>query len=155
MYLSYSEYEDMGGTLDEVTFNDYEWEAETIIDWYTFKRLKKENAFPKGYPTEVKRCVNKLIQLAKCKADILAQAVGGTSAQSESSTEAVGSPMVASQSNDGVSTSYNIISASEAFSALTANSKGNLLEDNVKRYLNGVVDALGRKLLYRGVYEDE
>jgi hypothetical protein len=32
MYLTYSEYQDMGGTLDEVTFNDLEFEAEALVN---------------------------------------------------------------------------------------------------------------------------
>ena len=31
MYLTYEAYQNMGGTLDETTFNNYEYEAETIV----------------------------------------------------------------------------------------------------------------------------
>ena len=42
MYLAYPEYEEYGGTLDEATFRDLEFDAETEINWYTFNRLKKD-----------------------------------------------------------------------------------------------------------------
>ena len=59
MYLSYEEYQNMGGALDETTFNDYRFEAETKIDWYTFNRLQKDEVIPEA----VKRCVFRLIKL--------------------------------------------------------------------------------------------
>ena len=31
MYLTFSEYENMGGTLDETAFNDFEYEADLHI----------------------------------------------------------------------------------------------------------------------------
>ena len=44
MYLAYEDYQNMGGTLDETAFNDFEFEAETIVDWYTFNRLHNFNS---------------------------------------------------------------------------------------------------------------
>ena len=35
MYLTYIEYQNMGGTLAETAFTDIEFEAETIINYYT------------------------------------------------------------------------------------------------------------------------
>jgi hypothetical protein len=139
MYLTYDEYLDMGGTIDDATFYDFEFEARSIIDWYTFNRLKKQQE----YPEEVKRCVYKLISMIQQKQS--AQTMGLGDASNEGSTVAV-----ASQSNDGVSVSYNILSASE----IVANSKSEM-ENVVRTYLNGVVNSLGRLLLYRGVYFDE
>jgi hypothetical protein len=85
--------------------------------------------------------VYKLISLAdmKSKAFVLGREVNGE-----------GNASVASQSNDGVSISYNTISASQAFDLLKSES-----ENIIKQYLNGVVNSLGRKLLYRGIYPDE
>ena len=57
---------------------------------------------------------------------------------------------ISSQSNDGVSVSYNVLSASEAYK-LCEDEVGN----TVKRYLNDVTNELGRKLLYRGLYPGE
>lgn len=153
MYLTYEEYQSYGGTLDETTFNDFEFEAETWIDWYTFNRLQNEDT----QDERVKRCVNKLIQLAKMKADALA-----LGSQTTQITDGEGNvttiqttASIASQSNDGVSISYNTISASEAYRALQATESGNLIEMTVKQYLQGLKNSLGRKVLYRGLYPNE
>lgn len=137
MYLTYEEYLNMGGTLDEAAFDNYLIDAEMLIDWYTFNRLENETVIPE----KVKKCVYKLISLAdmKSKAFVLGREVNGE-----------GNASVASQSNDGVSISYNTISASQAFELLKSES-----ENIIKQYLNGVVNSLGRKLLYRGIYPDE
>ena len=42
MYLTYSEYQALGGGLPEQEFNNLELKAETLINWYTFNRLTKE-----------------------------------------------------------------------------------------------------------------
>ena len=137
MYLTYEEYLNMGGALDEAAFDNYLIDAEMLIDWYTFNRLENETVIPE----KVKKCVYKLISLAdmKSKAFVLGREVNGE-----------GNASVASQSNDGVSISYNTISASQAFDLLKSES-----ENIIKQYLNGVVNSLGRKLLYRGIYPDE
>ena len=110
MYLTYEQYTEYGGTLDESAFDMYEFEAASKIDYYTFNRLKKDNGFD-GQSEDVKeavcRCEYRLISLMEAR-DI-ANAVSGEGTD-ESSTVAG----VASQSNDGVSISYNVLSASEA-----------------------------------------
>lgn len=138
MYLTYEEYQTMGGTLDESAFNDFEFEAEANINWYTFNRLQNDTTFPEA----VKRCVYTLIKLASLKAN--ASVVGDTG------DENVNSGAIASQSNDGVSISYNVLSASDAYK-LAEDEVGN----TIKKYLNGVTNELGRKLLYRGLYPGE
>lgn len=137
MYLTYNEYLNMGGTLDETAFSNYVMDAEMLIDWYTFNRLQSETSIP----LRVKQCVFKLISLAEMKAKSF---VLGRDATGE------GAASVASQSNDGVSISYNTISASQAFDLAKSES-----EQLIKQYLNGVVNSAGRKLLYRGVYPNE
>ena len=42
MYLTYAEYTNMGGTLSETTFNDYEFRAEALINYATFNRLAND-----------------------------------------------------------------------------------------------------------------
>ena len=137
MYLSYEEYREMGGTLDNTAFSNYLIDAETLIDWYTFNRLHNEI----DIPVRVKQCVFKLISLAdmKAKSFVLGREVDGT-----------GNAAVSAQSNDGVSISYNTLSASQAFDLIKSESN-----QIVKQYLNGVVNSIGRKLLYRGIYPDE
>ena len=39
-YLTYEEYQELGGTLEETPFNILELEAQKNIDKYTFDRLK-------------------------------------------------------------------------------------------------------------------
>jgi hypothetical protein len=137
MYLTYEEYMNMGGTLDQSAFNDFEFEAEAQIDWFTFNRLHNQ----KTYPEAVSRCVYALIKLCALKAN--AMNLGDTGDESSSGT-------ISSQSNDGVSVSYNVLSASEAFK-LCSDEVGN----TIKRYLQGVTNELGRKILYRGLYPGE
>ena len=88
MYLTYAEYQEKGGTLTETSFNNIEAAARSRIDYFTFKRLKNETVIP----IEVKCCMFELINLIAKQNDIISQ--GNTGA-------------IASQSNDGVSISYN------------------------------------------------
>lgn len=139
MYLTYAEYQAMGGTLDEATFNDYNFEATAKINWYTFNRLKNDT----NIPEEVKRCAYRLIKLIEDMNN--AMATDGTSG---SSTGAVAG--IASQSNDGVSISYNTLSAKDMLESAQAQ-----VEATIKQYLTYVTNELGKKVLYRGMYPDE
>lgn len=155
MYLNYAQYKGMGGTLDETTFYDLEFEAEMKINWYTFNRLKKEK--PQNYPDELERCMFRLIQIAELEAKTLqlgSQSVTTTDGEGNTTTVTT-SASIASQSNDGVSVSYNTINAAALFDRLSSKERGNIIETTIQRYLNGAVDSLGRKLLYRGLYPDE
>ncbi len=154
MYLTYADYQNMGGTLDETTFNTFEYEAETIVNWYTFNRLKDETE----YPEELARCMFRLIYLAKLEADALLlgkQVTVTRDAEGEVINTAETSANIKSQSNDGVSVSYNSVDASDIFGALSKNSKDNPLMNTVFRYLQGVRNSKGYRLTYRGLYPDE
>lgn len=140
MYLSYEEYQNMGGTLDEATFDDYCFEAEAKVNWYTFNRLKNDTEFPQ----EVKRCVYRLIKLIQD----MNQAMVLDGAGDDSSGGVVAG--IASQSNDGVSISYNTLSARDMLEAAESQ-----VRSTIEQYLNGVMNELGKKLLYRGMYPDE
>ena len=142
MYLTYAEYKSMGGTLDETAFNDFEFEAEVYVNWYTFSRLKKYTT----YPDEVKKCMYKLIQLAKIQYDTMMS----SSVSSGGVSSSVANSTIASQSNDGVSISYNILSADKVYDTIKDE-----MESVVNKYLVDVKDSLGRKLLYRGLYPGE
>ena len=137
MYLTYAEYQTMGGALSETAFNDFEYEAETFVDWVTFNRLHGEEEIPE----RVKQCVFHLINIAKTKQEAFSVGDDGTGT-------ATGA--VASQSNDGVSISYNVISASEAFKLADKE-----MDLTVRRYLNELRNSAGKKLTYRGIYPDE
>ena len=141
MYLTYENYQSMGGTLDETTFSDFEFEAESVVNWYTFNRLKNEFE----YPEALTRLMYRLIQLLQARAEALNITDTDDSEQTSGNGRSI-----ASQSNDGVSISYNIMSASEL-----AEQCKNEMNKIIKIYLSGVTNSLGRKLLYRGVYPGE
>ena len=129
MYLLYSEYVNMGGTLDETLFNNLEFEAECEVNWYTFNRLKNETT----YPEELKRCMYVLV-------DIIYKVQQASQLGDDGSGDNNINVAVASQSNDGVSVSYNVSSASEVIEQ----SKGNI-ELTIQKYLQGVVNSLALK----------
>lgn len=137
MYLTYEEYQNMGGTLDETTFNDLEFEAEALVNWYTFNRLKNDTTFPE----ELKRLMKYLINLAYSKSGIIDASGSGSDNTNKT---------IVSQANDGVSASYSILSAKDLMD--TVNAEGSAA---IKRYLQGVTNEAGRELLYRGIYPNE
>lgn len=138
MYLTYAEYQTMGGTLDEATFDDLEFQAEALVNYFTFNRLKKDTTFPE----ELKRLMKYLINMASFKDKVLAASSGQNTGSS------VGA--ISSQSNDGVSVSYNVLNAKDLAEDVKADS-----ENAIKQYLQGVMNEAGQLLLYRGVYPDE
>lgn len=141
MYLTFEEYIEMGGTLDPTTFSDIAYEAESYIDWYTFNRLWNETEIPE----RVKKCIYHIIGLMQKEMDL--DITTPDVIDNDGKTVA---GQVASQSNDGVSISYNIISAKDAIEMARKD-----VDNTIKRYLQGVTNSLGRKLLYRGIYPDE
>lgn len=141
MYLTFDEYKTLGGKLEEPEFTGFEFEAENLIDWYTFNRLHIGGKYPDTYPEAVKRCVFQLIGIAEQKQ----QALSLGADQNGNTTAAI-----ASQSNDGVSISFNTMSASQVFDTLK-----NETSHIIYVTLNGVTNELGRKLLYRGIYPDD
>ena len=134
MYLTYNEYQTMGGTLDETTFTDYEIQAESVIDYVTFDRLRHDETFTE----RVKYCVYQLIKMVDLK--MQAGTLGGENANSA----------ITSQSNDGVSVSYNVLSASDVYKT----SQDEMIK-LIKMYLSGEKNSKGYLLLYRGVYPNE
>lgn len=156
MYLTYDEYTEYGGTLDETAFQDLEFDAESTLNWYTFNRLKrpewasclevKEGESIIDHP--IKRCMYQLIRLKAIEQEMLAVSSGGAGWGIGWTKE----PGITQESNDGVSTSYNTMSSGELISF--ANGKKNK-RDLVQRYLGGIVNDLGRSLLYKGIYPGE
>ena len=139
MYLLYSEYVNMGGTLDKTLFNELEFLAETKVDWYTFNRLQNETELP----DRLKRCMYALINLIY---KVQQASMLGDDGSGDSSINAA----VASQSNDGVSISYNVVSAQQAVELSEKE-----IKDIIEQGLQGVMNSLGRKVLYRGLYPGE
>jgi hypothetical protein len=140
MYLTYDEYLAFGGTVEETAFDNLEFEARTVIDWWTYNRLQNDEE----YPEAVKRCMFKLINLIIAKQQ--AQLLKNNGAVNTETTESG----IIQQSNDGVSTTYNIMSASEIIAQ-----SGEDVKSTIRMYLQNVRNSLGRKVLYRGLYPGE
>lgn len=135
MYLTYENYKSLGGTLDETDFNRFEFQVEAQINYATFNRLKGDTVIPE----EVTRLSFYLVDLMEKKA----------AAFSLGKTEN-GTAYITTQSNDGVSISYNGIAPSDLIKLC----KTDFL-DAIRNYLEGVKNEAGRKLLYRGIYPGE
>lgn len=140
MYLTFDEYLTFGGTLEETAFDDLEFEARTVVDWWTYNRLQNDTE----YPEAVKRCMYKLITMIKQKQD--AQVLDGPNSAVTSS----GRAGIMQESNDGVSTMYNVLSASEI-----VNQSQDEIKATIRMYLQNVRNSLGQKVLYRGLYPNE
>lgn len=140
MYLTYDEYLTFGGTIDETAFDNLEFEARTIVDWWTYNRLQNEET----YPEAVQRCMYKLITLLndRNKAQILGKV--------DVEDSAVKKAGIMQESNDGVSTMYNVVSADSAISRVDDE-----IKSTIRMYLQNVRNSLGRKVLYRGLYPGE
>ena len=136
MYLTYDEYLSMGGTFDEATFKKLEFQVEAHINYATFNRLKGD----KEIPLEVTRLTFYLVDLMEKKAD--AFSLGKDSSHTDAA--------ITSQSNDGVSISYSGINPSDLIKLCEKDSA-----EAIRMHLEGVTNAAGRKLLYRGLYPGE
>lgn len=140
MYLTYDEYVEMGGTLDESTFDDLAFEACAKVDWYTFNRLRGETA--DSLPEAVRRCVYRLIAMI--------QEQQSATMPSTQSTDGGIQAGIASQSNDGVSVSYNILSARDIIDSMDTR-----VQKIISQYLQDVRNSLDQRVLYRGIYPNE
>ena len=148
MYLTYSEYIEFGGQLDETSFNDLEYDAESTINWYTFNRLQRPEWADALDTPQLKRCVYQLIRLKQLEDSLIMSGVGGMLGGTGWSKEAG----VIKESNDGVTTEYNLLSSGDLLAyANGAKPKKELIE----RYLGSIINDLGRRLLYRGIYPGE
>ena len=125
-YLSYEEYQELEGTLEEVPFNELEFECRRIIDSRTQNRLKNADEIPQ----EVKLLENKMIQTLQGYYVSLEKAQSG----------------VASENIDGYSVSY--ISSNQISQLIEG--KIDVLQDLISEYLFGVV-VNNEHLLYCGV----
>ena len=114
-YLSYEEYVELGGTLEEVPFNELEFECRRIIDSRTQNRLKNAEEIPQ----EVKLLENKMINTLQDYYISLEKAQSG----------------VSSENTDGYSVSY--ISSNQISQLIEG--KIDVLQDLVSTYLFGVI----------------
>lgn len=148
MYLTYDEYTDYGGTLDETAFQDLEYDAESTINWYTFNRLKRDEWKEVLETEELKRCMYQLIRVRQVENDLINASVGGIGVGVGWTKEAG----ITKETNDGVSVSYNTLSSGELLSYATG---AKSLKKLVRRYLGSIVNDLGRNILYKGLYPGE
>ena len=125
-YLSYEEYQELEGTLEEVPFNELEFECRRIIDSRTQNRLKNADEIPE----EVKLLENKMIQTLQGYYVSLEKAQSG----------------ISSENTDGYSVSY--ISSNQISQLIEG--KIDVLQDLVSTYLFGVI-VNNEHLLYCGV----
>lgn len=146
MYLTYAEYQTYGGTLDEATFNDLGFEACCIVDWYTFRRLVKDDTVSEN----VKRLVYRLINELNLRNQAMTLGKDTSATGTETSTS---SGVIQSQSNDGFSVQFNVMSAKDIAASSTL--KSPQMRNLIETYLTGVRNALGQDVLYRGLYPNE
>lgn len=127
-YLTYGEYQELGGTLDETPFNLLEFEARKKVDERTLKRL--DGIDTEYIPYEVKICIFKLInrifEYSKTVVEV--------------------SNNVASENTDGYSVSYL---TPDRITEIVK-SKNDELNDLIMTSLFGVV-VNGEHLIYLGV----
>lgn len=65
-YLTYEEYQSVGGKLEKMPFNLLEYRARKEVDLCTFNRFSKISE----YPQELKLCINELIsELYSCNSE--------------------------------------------------------------------------------------
>lgn len=139
MYLNYSEYKNFGGTLEEPTFNSLIYEAQLKLDYHTFNRLVDDTIFS----DKVKICLTKIITLLNSYNEY------------DKVVSDINNPVIASQSNDGVSISYGGYLGSTTPNDI--NTLKDRLENDIKlvihQYLYGERNQKNEVLLYRGVYK--
>lgn len=125
-YLTYAEYIELGGTLEETPFNILEFESRKQIDLRIQNRLKNENTIPE----EVKLCDFHLISKIESYSTALNNSSGN----------------IASENIDGYSISYiNATQISEIIKSKNAEIGDIILND-----LYGVI-VNNEHLIYNGV----
>ena len=123
-YLTYNEYVELGGTLEETPFNLLEFGAQKVVDKYTFGRLVDLES----QINEVKLCIFELIKIS-----------------SESLANSNRDKSISSETIDGYSVSY--AQSSEAL----IEAQTSMLKETVKTYLSECYLEDGTPYLYCGV----
>ena len=123
-YLTYQEYVEFGGAMDEADFTVAEFKARSRIDWLTMGRVQNMAEIP----DEVKLAMMVIIKVDS----------------KFSATAQADSAIVSSFSTDGYSENYG--GASEQSAAAE-----NKVNNEVVKMLFGVLDDFGVPLIYRGL----
>lgn len=124
-YLTFTEYQQMGGTLEETAFNRLSYKASRKIDRRTFNRLHEDTEVSEP----VKRLMFELI---------------GIISNNDTSSESF-SPAIASEGNDGYSISY----ASSSF--LSPDAVEKKIDSLIEEYLQFEKSQKGQFLLSCGL----
>lgn len=88
IYLDYETYQELGGALDEETFNSILPIAQSIIDIYSYNRLTRYNEIPEQYIDAVAKAT--YYQLEYINKAGGKEAALGTGGQDEIKTESIG-----------------------------------------------------------------
>lgn len=127
-YLTYDEYQALGGALDITPFNILEFEARRKVDVLTFNRLKQAETIP----DEVKMCIYSLIN--------------SINNYYETTLSIANKGNVASENIDGYSVSY--ITAGQVSDIIK--SKEEEIDNIIVDYLTGVI-VNGEHIVYIGM----
>lgn len=138
MYINYTEYKELGGTLTESAFNSLIYEAQVKLDYHTFNRLKRDNVVTEA----VKCCLVKLLQLLNTYNEYVKL------------VSDVNNPIISSSSNDGVSISFGGYLGNTTPNDVSqlADKLDKDIKSTIQQYLQGEKNQKGQVLLYRGVY---
>lgn len=150
MYLSYNAYVNICSDVDisESDFATYSYEAENLIDYYTYNRLKAD--FPDTEEEYDEMEVDSTVRaVQRCMVYLIGLMVQKSKANTLGVDTTNGAP-ITSQSNDGLSTSYNVVSASQVLENCKTEAKETILQS-----LSTVKNKAGRKVTYRGLYAGE
>lgn len=123
-YLTYTEYQALGGSLTQMPFNLLEYELRKRLDLYTKRRLVEET----NIPNEVKMCMYKMI----------------TDVEKYANDENI-NLNYSSETTDGYTIQY---AGAQAIQQLIS-AKQYELNDVMMNYLYGVI-VNGEHLIYRG-----
>ena len=129
-YLTYQEYQGLGGTLDQTPFNILEFESRRKIDVETQNRINVNNI-----PQEVKLCVYQMI-------NCLENYEGNNASSREGN--------IVSETTDGYSISYLTVKDVNEI----MKSKRVELNDIIRTYLLGVIYN-DEHLLYAGIDDNK
>lgn len=148
-YLNYDEYLDLGGDLEESTFNRYAFRAENAINFRTFDRILKLDFAKQSdrFLYALRMTMYELINLYVAQ-DSYVGLAKSTTVDADGNT--VPDIRLLGQSNDGVTVTYNVATARDAIATIDTK-----INDAIELGLNGITTDLGRKLLWRGIYPDE
>ena len=119
-YLTYLEYQELEGTLEEMPFNVLEFEARKQIDLRTQRRLVDVEEIP----SDVKLCVYHLIDRISSYSNVISSASNSNG-------------NIASENTDGYSISYNQVNVTQIQEIVKSKSKE--LEDIMLNDLYGVI----------------